>query len=83
MSFGSLVAVYFIISLTGHLDTGYFNSKTQSSLKTRKILLNSLYLILAFVGVNTFTTICSHRYIKIWVYSLYGIQIKLKQNEES
>eukprot|EP00347_Sterkiella_histriomuscorum_P002210 403369045 len=78
ITYATLVGIYFIFNLTDHLDTDYFGSKREGSKRSRKALLNSIYLIFSFVVVNIIVTLASHKYIQSWIFGLYGIEIEEK-----
>ena len=78
ITYATLVGIYFIFNLTDHLDTDYFDSKREGSKRSRKALLNSIYLIFSFVVVNIIITLASHKHIQSWIFCLYGIEIDEK-----
>ena len=74
-TFGTLATIYFIVNLSQHLDADYFYSNSLSASETRKSLLSSIYVIMGFTVLNILVSIGLRKYIKVWIYQLYGITI--------
>ena len=75
MNYLVVVSVIFVTSLTSTLDEDYFQSNSSGAKNVRKNLLNSIYLVFSYVVLNSLVTVASHRYIRAWIYSLYGIEV--------